>query len=168
MEYVLIRTSENQIKGPYEKEKICQMILDGKLSASDEICFGNSYWISLHETTEIKQIFGIDVPLEPLLSDQEEITLVKEFVLDEPTQPNLTNSISNLNQQGSDFPMNIKTAVLSENQLREIRSYRNHTPVPIEVFQKKSRSRAVLKSGLMFGGALVLILLFYYLSTLKS
>lgn len=168
MEYALVRTSKNQIKGPFAKEKVCQMILDHQIFASDEICLGNSYWIPIHERNEIKQALGIDVPLESFSPDQEEITLVKEFVFDEPTKPNFSGSISNPNQESNDSSVDVKTAILTESQLREIRSYRNHSSQSFEDFERKAKSRAIIKSGLVFGGALLLILLFYYLSTFNS
>jgi hypothetical protein len=58
----LVRTSENIISGPFEKEHVRRLILEGELGLQDEICCGNSYWIYLHEAGEVQAQLQIEVP----------------------------------------------------------------------------------------------------------
>ncbi|MEO5970882.1 MAG: hypothetical protein ABIQ95_13220 [Bdellovibrionia bacterium] len=62
MEQWLIRTAKNWIAGPYSKEQVCKMILDGSLGLQDEVCPANGYWILLHERKEIFTQLGVQVP----------------------------------------------------------------------------------------------------------
>ena len=62
MEQWLTRTAKNWISGPYSKEQVCKMIMDGKLGLQDEVCPANGYWILLHERKEIFDQLGVEVP----------------------------------------------------------------------------------------------------------
>jgi hypothetical protein len=78
----MIRTSENLISGPYSKKQVIQLIDDGQLELTDEICHANQYWIYLHEQEEVKRQLGIDIPnsfIEP----------------EEPTQTETDTSVIN-------------------------------------------------------------------------
>jgi hypothetical protein len=91
MDQWLIRTSENWIAGPYSKEQVCQMILDGKLSLQDEVCVADGFWIYIHEREEVKQLLGIDVPKSKLASDDEEVTQTQSNLEeDDITDPDVT------------------------------------------------------------------------------
>jgi hypothetical protein len=58
----LIRTADNWIAGPYPKEQVRKMVLEGKLGLQDEVCPANSYWLFLHEYAEIQKALGIQIP----------------------------------------------------------------------------------------------------------
>ena len=45
----LVRTFDKKILGPISREKLISLILDGKLSESDEICPGNHFWVFVKE-----------------------------------------------------------------------------------------------------------------------
>jgi|GEM_PF-4807112 len=59
----LVRSEKNQITGPYAREKLRQMILEGQLGLQDEVCAGNSYWITLNEPEEVRA--QLDVIVSP-------------------------------------------------------------------------------------------------------
>src|SRR5689334_19631050 len=65
MDQWLIRTAQNKIVGPYSKEQVCKLILEGQLSVQDEVCQANNYWIYLYEKDEVLKQLGIEVPLRP-------------------------------------------------------------------------------------------------------
>jgi hypothetical protein len=91
MDQWLIRTSENWIAGPYSKEQVCQMILDGKLGLQDEVCVSDGFWIYIHEREEVKQFLGIEVPKSKLASDDEEVTQTQSNLEeDDITDPDVT------------------------------------------------------------------------------
>ena len=58
----LIRTADNWLAGPYLKEQVRRMVVEGKLTLQDEVCQGNSYWIYLHEYAEVQKLLGVQVP----------------------------------------------------------------------------------------------------------
>lgn len=72
MEQWLIRTAKNWIGGPYSQEQVRAMILDGTLGIQDEICPANGYWILLHESKEVFDHLGIEIPR--IQGDSDEIT----------------------------------------------------------------------------------------------
>lgn len=59
----LVRTEKNTILGPFSREELQQMILEGSvLTPLDEICRGNSYWINLQEADELQKQLGVRFP----------------------------------------------------------------------------------------------------------
>lgn len=74
----LVRTEKNQILGPFPRELVRQMVLDGKLGLQDEVCMGNSYWIYLHETEELRQQLGVVAPR--IRSDDEDTETETEIL----------------------------------------------------------------------------------------
>lgn len=62
MDQWLIRTADNWIAGPYPKEQVRKMVLEGKLTLQDEVCPANSYWLFLHEYAEVQKALGIQIP----------------------------------------------------------------------------------------------------------
>jgi len=62
MDLWLIRTQNNQIVGPYSRDRILEIIQSGTLSFRDELCRANDEWFFLNETEEVRQRLGKDVP----------------------------------------------------------------------------------------------------------
>lgn len=58
MEQWLVRTAENVIAGPYDKQQVLQLIRQGRLGSQDEVCRANSYWVFLHEHEEVLRHMG--------------------------------------------------------------------------------------------------------------
>jgi len=58
----MIRTAENILSGPFTKDQVIQLIQEGKLDLTDEVCGSGHYWVFLHEEVEIKTQLGIDLP----------------------------------------------------------------------------------------------------------
>jgi hypothetical protein len=84
MEQWLIRTAKNWIAGPYPKEQICKMIMDGSLGLQDEVCPANGYWILIHERKEIFNQLGVQVPRS---SEAEDEVTENEIPVDELEKP---------------------------------------------------------------------------------
>lgn len=85
----LVRTLDNWISGPFSKEKIQEMILDGQLNSEDEICLSGSYWVHLYQEEELKSQFGFSLPvLKNVCEDTGELTLQEE---NEQKKKQLTN-----------------------------------------------------------------------------
>jgi hypothetical protein len=62
MELWLIRTQENQIVGPFSRDRVLEIIQTGTLTFRDELCRANEEWFFLNETDEVRQRLGRDVP----------------------------------------------------------------------------------------------------------
>jgi hypothetical protein len=62
MELWLIRTSRNEIAGPYTRDRLLDLIRGGSLSFRDEVCRANDYWIGLNELDEVRSKLGSEVP----------------------------------------------------------------------------------------------------------
>lgn len=62
MELWLIRTAQNEIAGPYTRDRLLDLIRGGSLSFRDEVCRANDYWIGLNELDEVRSKLGPDVP----------------------------------------------------------------------------------------------------------
>jgi hypothetical protein len=58
----MIRTAENILSGPFTKHQVIQLIQEGKLDLTDEVCGSGHYWVFLHEEAEIKAQLGVDLP----------------------------------------------------------------------------------------------------------
>jgi hypothetical protein len=58
----MIRTAENILSGPFTKDQVIQLIQEGKLDLTDEVCGSGHYWVFLHEEAEIKTQLGVDLP----------------------------------------------------------------------------------------------------------
>jgi hypothetical protein len=67
----LVRTAENVIAGPYNKEQICDLIRDGQLKLPDEICAANGHWFYLHEHEEVALHLGADISRRLIEPDAE-------------------------------------------------------------------------------------------------
>jgi hypothetical protein len=87
MDEWLVRTSNNQITGPYSREQIREMILQAKLKLEDEICGGNQYWIFLHENQEVKNQLGIEIPNALYTNRQEGTQTQTDTEISERTDP---------------------------------------------------------------------------------
>lgn len=71
MDQWLVRTAQNLVAGPYTKEQVCQLVLQGQLSQDDDICPANGYWIPLHDRDDVFKHLGIHVPSLPGDPDEE-------------------------------------------------------------------------------------------------
>ncbi|MGZ3697806.1 MAG: hypothetical protein ACXWPM_09750 [Bdellovibrionota bacterium] len=58
----LVRTSLNEIAGPYTADQVRDLIASSALGLQDEICPANGYWIFLHEHEELHRLLGVQVP----------------------------------------------------------------------------------------------------------
>lgn len=58
----MIRTAENILSGPFTREQVIQLIEEGKLDLTDEICVAGNYWIFLHEEEEVTAQLGVELP----------------------------------------------------------------------------------------------------------
>lgn len=82
----LIRTSTNQISGPFPKAEIISRIQKGELGPEDEVCLANHYWIYLDERDEVLRQLGIELPRKPgRQQDDEEITETETETLTQDT-----------------------------------------------------------------------------------
>src|SRR6476620_100587 len=70
-EHWLVRTAENVIAGPYNKDQIRDLIRDGQLKLPDEVCAANGHWFYLHEHEEVAQHLGPDVSRRLIEPDAE-------------------------------------------------------------------------------------------------
>jgi len=87
MDQWLVRTSQNWIHGPYPKEKIREMVLQGELTLEDEVCEANGIWIYLHETKLLREHLGV-VP--PAGSGSDDVTETHLNDDQDVTDPNLS------------------------------------------------------------------------------
>jgi hypothetical protein len=62
MELWLVRTTENQIAGPFSKDRLMSLLQEGQLNFRDELCKANDEWFSLSETEEVRRRLGPSVP----------------------------------------------------------------------------------------------------------
>ncbi len=67
----LVRTSGNEIRGPYTQEALIKQIEDGGLGPEDEVCRANHYWIYLDEREEVQAQLGIEAPRRQLPDEEE-------------------------------------------------------------------------------------------------
>lgn len=81
----LVRSEKNQITGPYTREQLRQMILQGQFDLQDEVCAGNSYWIALNEADEVRTQLDVTVPLRAKKIDEEDTQT--ETVHSMPVEP---------------------------------------------------------------------------------
>lgn len=70
----LIRTIENEIRGPFTRDELVDQIKSGKLNHQDEVCQGNNYWIYLDERDEVLAQLGLDIPRAASGSGEDEST----------------------------------------------------------------------------------------------
>ncbi len=68
----LVRTSENQILGPWSQKELVERILAGEFRLEDEVCGSGDYWIALHERDEVKEKLGIEAPIRRPQGTEEE------------------------------------------------------------------------------------------------
>jgi hypothetical protein len=88
----MIRTAENILSGPFSKQQIVQLIEEGKLDITDEVCSSSGYWIFLHEQIEVRRHLGFDLP--KAFFDTEESTQTES---DKTPAAHLVRSIQNTN-----------------------------------------------------------------------
>ncbi|HLE11058.1 MAG: hypothetical protein A2504_01830 [Bdellovibrionales bacterium RIFOXYD12_FULL_39_22] len=64
----LIRTRENQITGPLQKNEVIKLVTDGFLAEDDEVCAGNGLWIFIREKELLDlYLFGeMEPPFNPV------------------------------------------------------------------------------------------------------
>src|SRR5258708_6436928 len=109
MDQWLVRTCQNWIAGPYSKEQVCQLILEGKLTDQDEVCPANGYWISIYERDEVQSQLGISVQKKSNQnSDEITETQIPEPEDEDRTDPSLVIDASHEH-----------TAVIQMTDLRE-------------------------------------------------
>ena len=58
----LVRTTTNEIHGPFRQEQLVQAIQAGRWDLRDEACRENHYWFSFHEAQELQAQLGISWP----------------------------------------------------------------------------------------------------------
>lgn len=58
----MVRTAQNEVRGPYTREAVVQQIQRGELGPDDEVCQANHYWIYLDEREEVQKQLGIEAP----------------------------------------------------------------------------------------------------------
>jgi hypothetical protein len=68
----LVRTKENRITGPFEKDELADRVAKGELRELDEIAEANGYWIYLHERAESKRLLGVELPRKKAKDDLHE------------------------------------------------------------------------------------------------
>lgn len=83
----LVRTSLNTILGPFPAETVRQMVVDGRLSAHDEVCAANSFWFYLHEAEELQTQLDVALPRTSSLGPDEEDTQTDTKVLTPKATP---------------------------------------------------------------------------------
>jgi hypothetical protein len=76
----LVRTTRNEIHGPFEQEQLVESILSGRWEIRDEACRENHYWFAFHEATELQTQLGIGWPerSDPLRDPEEETDEITE------------------------------------------------------------------------------------------
>lgn len=97
----LVRTANNVISGPYNKEQVAGLIRDGKLSSQDEVCQSCDQWIYLHEREEILSRLGVEVPLKGTDNGDDNTQVVDTVILNraEPNIPDLPAADSDFNPE---------------------------------------------------------------------
>lgn len=70
----MVRTIENEIKGPFTRDELIDQIKGGQLNHQDEVCRGNHYWIYLDERDEVLAQLGLDIPRASSSASEEEST----------------------------------------------------------------------------------------------
>lgn len=96
----LVRTSKNQISGPFGRDKIIQMINDREILAQDEVCASGHYWFFLHETMELSQQLGVTLPVAR--KDGETTSTETQRLLDfERTDPEVSRAAYKTSQTDS-------------------------------------------------------------------
>jgi hypothetical protein len=123
MDQWLVRTHNNVIAGPFNKDQVVQLIREGKLSHQDEVCCANEYWIALHERDEVMKQLGVEVP-KATLGDEEVTETQTETATETPqsaerTDPQLTAEVSDALVNDGDH-----TGVITSKTLRELHASR--------------------------------------------
>lgn len=83
----LVRTAENRILGPLERDEVIAKIQSREFGRADEICPSGGYWFYLYEGDEVERMLGIRPP--PSTHDpHDEITATgTRTVTDSVTRP---------------------------------------------------------------------------------
>lgn len=68
----LVRTSKNEIQGPFSEADLLTLIREGKWSLRDEVCRQNHYWFSFNDSLELQKQLGISWPDEFSASQDEQ------------------------------------------------------------------------------------------------
>jgi len=71
----MIRTRNNHLLGPIQKEKLIELLKSNSLDEDDEVCSGNGYWFKIKEKEYVSRyIFGEEIlgfnPVSEALSEQ--------------------------------------------------------------------------------------------------
>jgi hypothetical protein len=134
----LVRTSRNEILGPFPKEEIIEQIQQGLLGPDDEVCHANHYWIYLDEREEVAQQLGIEAPGRYIEGDEptqtqsdlrtKEITIRPSSGQPMSMSGNDDSHLPDIPEMGGDLSEN--TAVLNNRALRQFQSRGNLPPPP--------------------------------------
>jgi hypothetical protein len=89
----LVRTKENRISGPFEKDELAERVAKGELRELDEICESNGYWIYLHERAESKRMLGVELPRKKAKDDLHEEQTETETETVTATAPLITKDL---------------------------------------------------------------------------
>ena len=83
----LVRTAENQVIGPLERDAVIAQIQNRQLGRADEICPSGGYWFYLYEGDEVERMLGIRPPAS-VNDPHEEVTATgTRTVTDSVTRP---------------------------------------------------------------------------------
>lgn len=116
----LVRTTRNEISGPFSRQALIDKIQSGQLGPDDEVCQANHYWIYLDERDEVMRQLGIQLPG---ISSREEDEIT-DTQTDARTEEIVYRPQGGQAAEGADLPelsgeMEENTAVLSNRALRE-------------------------------------------------
>lgn len=67
----MVRTAQNEVRGPFTREAVIQQIQSGQLGPEDEVCQANRYWIYLDEREEVMKQLGIEAPRKNRLPEDD-------------------------------------------------------------------------------------------------
>lgn len=68
----MVRTSKNELVGPFEQEQLLADIRSGRWELRDEVCRENHYWFAFHESAELFAQLGISWPERMASSDSDD------------------------------------------------------------------------------------------------
>ena len=83
----LVRTTQNEIHGPFEQEQLIDTIRAGHWELRDEACRENHFWFAFQEAEELRQQLGISWP------DRSDSSTDKEEETDEITETEIETKI---------------------------------------------------------------------------
>lgn len=126
----LVRLTNKDILGPYDRDEVLKLIHDGELKNDDEVCSGNGYWFALKET-ELVEKFVSKGELQPFNPVSEATTLFADS-----SQESLDN-LDGLQEEKDDV-----TQVVSVDEVGEDQNTEKETP-PAQVFRDRREKKEV-------------------------